>query len=118
MSERAEQFIDDINPGLKESIRQTEEYKDLYPTAREAWQRAINIRASLIAKADAAFDEVRREAADRWELNVYWGFPLGRFTLAKLHAGASSDQLEDISKARAAILADTPAKPEGKEEER
>jgi hypothetical protein len=64
MSERAEQFIDDINPGLKESIRQTEEYKDLYPTAREAWQRAINIRALLVVKADAAFDEVRREADD------------------------------------------------------
>jgi hypothetical protein len=53
----------------------------------------------------------REEAADRWELLIYWAFPWGKYTLAELRARASEEQLKEIAEGRTAILSGQSASP-------
>jgi hypothetical protein len=123
MSERAEKFIDEIKPELKQMMDAFSPGKNISMPICEAsrfseeiYQKHRDQRNALIAKLDVAFDEVRREGEKMREALEYFAN-----ISTPSNPGMTAHEAEDAylvqiniirQQARAAILADTPAKPE------
>ncbi len=57
-----------------------------------------------IALITARDERIRRECADRWELEVYWGYTPDTASLPMLRSGMNDKQKKEVAMGRAAIM--------------